>query len=67
MPSASAAASATWRRRDREACVRCGCASLPDDLDELHTRYGIVSRAGYSLSPLAEAMIDEPKRVDDAT
>ncbi|HHN2559043.1 TPA: substrate-binding domain-containing protein, partial [Pseudomonas aeruginosa] len=40
---------------------------LPDDLDELHTRYGIVSRAGYSLSPLAEAMIDELKRVDDAT
>ena len=29
--------------------------------------YGIVSRAGYSLSPLAEAMIDELKRVDDAT
>lgn len=25
---------------------------LPDDLDELHTRYGIVSRAGYSLAPL---------------
>ncbi len=66
MPSASAAASATWRRRTGRPASAAG-ARAPDDLDELHTRYGIVSRAGYSLSPLAEAMIDELKRVDGAT
>ncbi|WP_097306197.1 LysR family transcriptional regulator [Pseudomonas chlororaphis] len=37
---------------------------LADDLEELYTRYGIVSRAGYRLSPLAEAMIEEIKRTD---
>jgi hypothetical protein len=34
---------------------------LADDLEELYTRYGIVS-AGYRLSPLAEAMIEQIKR-----
>ena len=38
---------------------------LADDLEELYTRYGIVSRAGYRLSPLAEAMIEEIKRTDE--
>ena len=38
---------------------------LADDLEELYTRYGIVSRAGYRLSPLAAAMIDEIKRIDE--
>lgn len=37
---------------------------LADDLEELYTRYGIVSRAGYRLSPLAEAMIAQIKEVD---
>jgi DNA-binding transcriptional LysR family regulator len=37
---------------------------LADDLEEMHTRYGIVSRAGYRLSPLAEAMIAQIKEVD---
>ncbi|PTT25233.1 LysR family transcriptional regulator, partial [Pseudomonas sp. HMWF021] len=35
-----------------------------DDLEELYTRYGIVSRAGYRLSPLAEAMIEQIKGID---
>ncbi|MGE8412796.1 MAG: LysR family transcriptional regulator [Pseudomonas sp.] len=38
---------------------------LADDLEELYTRYGIVSRAGYRLSPLAQAMIEEIKRIDE--
>jgi DNA-binding transcriptional LysR family regulator len=37
---------------------------LADDLEEMYTRYGIVSRAGYRLSPLAEAMIAQVKEVD---
>jgi len=37
---------------------------LADDLKELYTRYGIVSRAGYRLSPLAEAMIAQIKEMD---
>jgi hypothetical protein len=37
---------------------------LADDLEELYTRYGIVSRAGYRLSPLAEAMIVQIKEID---
>ncbi|WOE79852.1 LysR family transcriptional regulator [Pseudomonas protegens] len=38
---------------------------LTDDLEELYTRYGIVSRAGYRLSPLAAAMIEEIKAIDE--
>ena len=38
---------------------------LADDLEELYTRYGIVSRAGYRLSPLAEAMIEQIKEIDE--
>jgi len=38
---------------------------LADDLEELYTRYGIVSRAGYRLSPLAEAMIAQIKEIDE--
>jgi hypothetical protein len=38
---------------------------LADDLEERYTRYGIVSRAGYRLSPLAEAMIEQIKQVDE--
>ncbi|KJH74899.1 MULTISPECIES: LysR family transcriptional regulator [unclassified Pseudomonas] len=38
---------------------------LADDLEEMYTRYGIVSRAGYRLSPLAEAMIAQIKEVDE--
>ncbi|MGF0241630.1 LysR family transcriptional regulator [Rhodococcus sp. IEGM1300] len=43
-------------------CLRI--EGLADDLEELYTRYGIVSRAGYRLSPLAEAMIAQIKEVD---
>jgi DNA-binding transcriptional LysR family regulator len=43
-------------------CLRI--EGLADDLEELYTRYGIVSRAGYRLSPLAEAMIAQIKVVD---
>ncbi|MBA1202234.1 LysR family transcriptional regulator [Pseudomonas capeferrum] len=32
-------------------------ADLPEDLDAFHTRYGIVSRVGYGLSPLAQALV----------
>lgn len=38
---------------------------LDEDLDERYTRYGIVSRAGYRLSPLAEALIAQIKDVDE--
>jgi len=38
---------------------------LAEDLEERYTRYGIVSRAGYRLSPLAEAMIEQIKVVDE--
>ncbi|WP_454845224.1 LysR family transcriptional regulator [Pseudomonas farris] len=44
--------------------VRLKIDELADDLEELYTRYGIVSRAGYRLSPLAEAMIAQIKKVD---
>ncbi|MHA6232045.1 LysR family transcriptional regulator [Pseudomonas fluorescens group sp. PF-69] len=44
--------------------VRLKIDGLADDLEELYTRYGIVSRAGYRLSPLAEAMIAQIKEVD---
>ncbi|AMO76476.1 MULTISPECIES: LysR family transcriptional regulator [Pseudomonas] len=50
-----------------EALVALTVAELPEDLEELHTRYGIVHRAGYSLSPLAEAMIGELRRIDEET
>lgn len=48
--------------RDELVCLKI--EGLADDLEELYTRYGIVSRAGYRLSPLAEAMIEEIKRTD---
>ena len=44
--------------------VRLKIDGLADDLEELYTRYGIVSRAGYRLSPLAEAMIAQIKEID---
>jgi len=45
--------------------VRLRIAGLDEQREELFTRYGIVSRAGYRLSPLAEAMIEEIKQVDE--
>ncbi|MNR67678.1 hypothetical protein D3C85_1918110 [compost metagenome] len=44
--------------------MRLKVDGLADDLEELYTRYGIVSRAGYRLSPLAEAMIAQIKEID---
>lgn len=38
---------------------------LGPDCEELYTRYGIVSRAGYRLSPLAEAMIEQIREIDE--
>nr|WP_256659147.1 hypothetical protein [Pseudomonas sp. R4-39-08] len=38
---------------------------LDENLEERYTRYGIVSRAGYRLSPLAEAMIEQIKEIDE--
>ena len=38
---------------------------LADDREELYTRYGIVSRAGAGLSPLAQAMIAQVKASDE--
>ncbi|MBD8574772.1 LysR family transcriptional regulator [Pseudomonas syringae] len=37
---------------------------MPEHLDELHTRYGIVSRQARSLSSLAKAMINHIETVD---
>ncbi|ACO77063.1 Transcriptional regulator, LysR family [Azotobacter vinelandii CA] len=39
---------------------------LPEHLEELHTRYGIVSRNGRTLSPLAQAMIARIEHTDRA-
>ncbi len=44
--------------------VRLKVDGLADEREELYTRYGIVSRAGYRLSPLAEAMIEQIKNED---
>jgi len=38
---------------------------LTEEQDELHTRYGIVCRAGYRLSPLARAMIEVIVQTDE--
>ena len=38
---------------------------LDENLEERYTRYGIVSRAGYRLSPLAQAMIEQIKEIDE--
>jgi DNA-binding transcriptional LysR family regulator len=48
----------------RGGLVRLKIEGLAEDLEELYTRYGIVSRAGYRLSPLAEAMIEQIKSED---
>ncbi|WP_342246249.1 LysR family transcriptional regulator [Pseudomonas sp. OTU5201] len=40
------------------ALVPLELKDLPPDLEELHTRYGIVSRVGYGLSPLAQALVE---------
>jgi DNA-binding transcriptional LysR family regulator len=53
-----------WQYANGEL-VRLKIDGLADDREELYTRYGIVSRAGYRLSPLAEAMIEEIKTVDE--
>jgi DNA-binding transcriptional LysR family regulator len=37
---------------------------MPEHLEELNTRYGIVSRSGRTLSPLAAALIERIKQVD---
>lgn len=49
----------------RGELVRLTIEGLAEDLEERYTRYGIVSRAGYRLSPLAEAMIEQIKQVDE--
>ena len=46
--------------------VRVAVDELADDQDALYTRYGIVSRAAVRLSPLAQAMIDQIKALDDS-
>jgi len=38
---------------------------LDENLEERYTRYGIVSRAGYRLSPLAQATIEQIKEIDE--
>ncbi|MFJ4142418.1 LysR family transcriptional regulator [Pseudomonas sp. NPDC089734] len=50
----------------RQELVRLRIEGLDEHCEELYTRYGIVSRAGYRLSPLAQAMIEEIKKVDQA-
>jgi hypothetical protein len=44
-------------------CV-CGSRAWRMTWRSCYTRYGIVSRAGYRLSPLAEAMIEQIKAID---
>lgn len=39
---------------------------MPEHLDEMHTRYGIVSRNARSLSSLAKAMIERIEHVDQS-
>lgn len=46
--------------------VRIAVDELADDQDALYTRYGIVSRASVRLSPLAQAMIEQIKALDDS-
>ena len=46
--------------------VRIAVDELTDDQDALYTRYGIVSRASVRLSPLAQAMIEQIKALDDS-
>ena len=46
--------------------VRIEVDELAQDQDALYTRYGIVSRSSTRLSPLAQAMIDEIKQLDNS-
>lgn len=46
--------------------VRIEVNELAQDQDALYTRYGIVSRSSTRLSPLAQAMIDEIKQLDNS-
>ncbi|WP_230925110.1 LysR substrate-binding domain-containing protein [Pseudomonas wenzhouensis] len=39
---------------------------LPQNLHQ-HSAYGLVSRAGHSLSPAAQAMVEAIRRVDEET
>lgn len=43
-------------QKDR-GLVALELADLPEDQEAFHTRYGIVSRVGYGLSPLAQALV----------
>lgn len=47
------------------ALVRLSVEGLTADCEEIYTRYGIVSRAGHRLSPLAKAMVEQIKHTDD--
>lgn len=49
------------------ALVALQPVDLPADLEECYTRYGVVSRVGYSLSPLAQAMVRHITEADEAT
>ena len=46
--------------------VRLQVDELAEDQDALYTRYGIVSRAGVRLSPLAQAMIEHIQELDNS-
>lgn len=46
--------------------VRIEVDELAQDQDALYTRYGIVSRSSTRLSPLAQALIDEIKQLDNS-
>ena len=46
--------------------VRLHVDELAEDQDALYTRYGIVSRAAVRLSPLAQAMIEQIKELDNS-
>ncbi|MBB3102044.1 LysR family transcriptional regulator [Azomonas macrocytogenes] len=50
----------------QDSLVMLELADLSNDLEEYFTRYGIVSRSGYSLSPLALAMTERIIKTDEA-
>ncbi|MDH4570605.1 LysR family transcriptional regulator [Pseudomonas sp. BN414] len=50
---------------DAGALVQLDVVDLPEDLEECHTRYGIVSRVGYDLSAHARALVERVIECDE--
>jgi DNA-binding transcriptional LysR family regulator len=54
-------------RYTQNGLVKLRIDGLSEEQEELYTRYGIVSRAGYRLSPLASAMVEQIQACDSQT